>query len=219
MFKDMRSALSIPTTTDILEHIESLPTPSQQASAHKALREIETRYMREQAAQPGLVELMAYLEGQGPLSSSDIELLPKGICTRNFDMPVQHLLEKFLPERKFDPIITRDFKPPKPHPAGILHIARTWGIISDAEFEKFVSEGSTGERELPIFMVGDSMDDMLAGRRAGAATVLLRNEENGHVVGSGVVDLVIETLDELVRVLDGGFVGSVGGVDGVAGRV
>ena len=43
-------------------------------------------------------------------------------------MPVQHLLSNFLPKHTFDPILTRDFHPPKPDPAGIKHIAASWGI-------------------------------------------------------------------------------------------
>lgn len=39
-----------------------------------------------------------------------------------------HLLQKFLPGKTFAPIVTRDFRPPKPDPAGILHIARDWGL-------------------------------------------------------------------------------------------
>lgn len=58
----------------------------------------------------------------------DEQALPKGICTRNFDAPVNHLLGKFLPEKLFEPIVTREFRPPKPDPAGILHIAGSWGL-------------------------------------------------------------------------------------------
>lgn len=77
--------------------------------------------MTEQEPQPGLVEVISYIERQDPS-------LSMGICTRNFDGPVDHLLRTFLPGKKFDPIITRDFRPPKPSPEGILHIARTWGL-------------------------------------------------------------------------------------------
>lgn len=42
--------------------------------------------------------------------------------------PVMHLLQKFLPGKTFAPIVTRDFRPPKPDPAGILHIAKAWGL-------------------------------------------------------------------------------------------
>lgn len=50
------------------------------------------------------------------------------LCTRNFDGPVNHLLSTFLPGKVFNPIITRDFHPPKPDPAGLLHIAKEWGL-------------------------------------------------------------------------------------------
>lgn len=211
MFRDMRASLSIPPKTDILTHIASLPPPAK-SSAQSTVRAIETRYMRAQTPQPGLTSLMAYLESRG---------VRKGICTRNFDGPVKHLVDEFLggngaPEppggevsevdgtegvgacdgARFWPIVTRDFEPPKPHPAGILHIAKAWGLTVDGE-------GDAGG----LVMVGDSMDDMLAGRRAGAATVLLLHGDNAHVADDGVVDLVIERLDELVGVLEGGFVG------------
>ena len=56
-------------------------------------------------------------------------------------------------------------------------------------------------------MVGDSIDDMTAGRHAGAATVLLVNSENAHLAEHPHTDLVIGSLDELVGVLESGFVG------------
>ena len=78
--------------------------------------------MVSQEAQPGLVALMDYLESKS---------IPKGICTRNFETPVNHLLGKFLKGKKFEPIVTRDFRPPKPSPAGILMIAKSWGFVRD----------------------------------------------------------------------------------------
>jgi phosphoglycolate phosphatase-like HAD superfamily hydrolase len=44
-----------------------------------------------------------------------------------------HLLQKFLPGKTFAPIVTRDFRPPKPDPAGILHIARDWELDDGGE--------------------------------------------------------------------------------------
>lgn len=228
MFHDMRATLSIPPTTDILTHITTLP-PSAQPHALASIRAIETHYMRLQTPQPGLADLMTYLESRG---------VRKGICTRNFEGPVTHLLDKFLGGNgtptpgteeltadvkveevkgvsghdgaRFYPIVTRDFTPPKPSPAGILHIARAWGLLAPSG----EPDGSG------LIMVGDSMDDMLAGRAAGAATVLLLHGDNGHVAGSGAVDLVVGGLGELVGVLEGGFEGVVGaGAGGGAGGV
>ena len=108
MFAEMRDALSITKGTDILDHIYSLP-PAEQEVAHEKVRAIERRAMKEQKPQPGLVELMEYLDKRG---------IKKGICTRNFDAPVDHLLSTFLPDSLFRPIVTREFRPPKPDPAG-----------------------------------------------------------------------------------------------------
>jgi phosphoglycolate phosphatase-like HAD superfamily hydrolase len=77
----------------------------------------------------------------------------------------------------FSPIITREFRPPKPDPAGILHIAKDWGL-----------EGRGGR----LIMVGDSIDDITAGRKAGAATVLLANDGNRNLEGHENTDCVVE---------------------------
>lgn len=90
--------------------------------------------------------------------------------------PVNHLLTRFLAGHRFHPIVTRDFRPPKPDPAGILHIAESWGL----------GGGGSG-----LVMVGDSLDDMTAGHRAGAATVLLVNEVNAHLAGHEHTDLCV----------------------------
>jgi len=47
--------------------------------------------------------------------------------------PVTHLLQTFLPGTTFAPIVTREFRPPKPDPAGILHVAREWGLEDRGE--------------------------------------------------------------------------------------
>ena len=216
MFGQMRAVLGIPKSVDILEHIYALPTTEAQAAAMESIRGIEREAMAKQTAQPGLVELMEYLDSRG---------LPKGICTRNFEQPVSHLLTTFLSGSLFHPIVTRDFRPPKPDPAGILHIARSWGLtrrggLSEAPAQK---DGSTevgaegvgvsalmedGEEEVDasgLIMVGDSIDDITAGRRAGAATVLLVNDANRHLADHEHTDLVISRLDELIDVLENGF--------------
>ncbi|KAK7550897.1 haloacid dehalogenase-like hydrolase [Phyllosticta paracitricarpa] len=196
MFAEMRAALSIPPQIDILDHIYALP-PSQQPTAFSLIQAIERRAMAVQTPQPGLVPLMDYLESR---------MLHKGICTRNFDAPVLHLLEKFLPGHSFDPIVTRDFRPPKPSPAGILQIAKKWGCLEAPVAGVADIVGSAPS----LVMVGDSLDDMVAGRRAGAATVLLLNESNVHLARREETDLVIRRLDDLIVVLENGFVGQHG---------
>lgn len=177
----MRTVLGITQPTDILDHIESLPHPEKTA-ALEAIRAIERKAMASQTPQPGLTSLMAYLDARG---------IRKAICTRNFDVPVQNLLDNHLAGSVFHPVVTRDFKPPKPDPAGILHIAQQWDL-----------EDASG-----LIMVGDSIDDLTAGRKAGAATVLLVNDVNQKLVEHEHTDLVISSLDELAKVLDDGFQG------------
>ncbi|EOA90174.1 uncharacterized protein SETTUDRAFT_167115 [Exserohilum turcica Et28A] len=182
MFAEMRVALGIEKPTDILDHVYSLPE-AEQEEAQEKIRNIERTAMKSQQPQAGLVELMDYVDSRG---------VKKGICTRNFDAPVTHLLTTFLPKSVFSPIVTREFRPPKPDPAGILHIAKDWGLQNGGE---------------SLIMVGDSIDDMTAGHRAGAATVLLLNDVNSHLAEHEHTDFVVTQLDELIDVLENGFEG------------
>ena len=70
-----RAALSISPKTDILDHIHSLPEP-QQSAAQASIRAIESEAMLLQEPQPGLNELMEYLENRG---------VRMALCTRNFE--------------------------------------------------------------------------------------------------------------------------------------
>lgn len=80
-----------------------------------------------------------------------------------------------------------------------------------AEVKSEVVDGGEGQSEEAdasgLIMVGDSIDDMTAGRRAGAATVLLVNPANKHLAGHEHTDLVIGRLDELIGHLEDGFTG------------
>ena len=70
-----RDALNISKSTDILDHIHSLPEPAQ-SEAQTAIRAVETEAMIQQEAQPGLMELIEYLEKRK---------VRMGLCTRNFE--------------------------------------------------------------------------------------------------------------------------------------
>lgn len=191
MFSEMRSALGIDKSIDILHHIRDLPTPEARLAAADKIKAIEREAMSSQQPQPGLVQLMDYLQARG---------VRRALCTRNFETPVLHLIQTHIPahEKDFLPIITRETPDllPKPDPAGILHIAQAWKVGARAEH---------------LIMVGDSIDDMTAGHMAGAATVLLLNEKNGWLKDHEHTDLSINRLDGLVDILENGFVGHRGG--------
>ncbi|KAJ5281111.1 hydrolase [Penicillium angulare] len=185
MFTEMRDALGIDRSTDILDHIRDLPTKEDRAAAVEKVQAVERRAMADQEPQPGLVKLMDYLQSRG---------LKRALCTRNYETPVNNLLKNWLPDHTFLPVVTRDTPnvTPKPDPAGILHIAQDWGLTNRAE---------------NLIMVGDSIDDMTSGHRAGAATVLLLNERNTNLETHPHTDLCIHQLDELVDILEKGFLG------------
>lgn len=264
MFTEMRAALGIPRSVDILDHVQSLSNiPDGPASAghdqpvyHQAnpeaiphnepleapmsslstprsraihvIQSIERRAMTTQRPQPGLAPLMAYLTSHS---------IPKALCTRNFPAPVHHLLENYLPDEDFDPIITRETVGirPKPSPDGIWKIVEHWKLAElrnrrkpglstsvnmpgDRSRETQNTDNKGGDMDDPlevardflgggVIMVGDSLDDMAAGYRAGAATVLLVNEHNERARDHEYTDLTIERLDDLIGILDNGFVG------------
>ncbi|KAJ9604159.1 hypothetical protein H2200_011682 [Cladophialophora chaetospira] len=259
MFKEMRAALDISPSIDILDHVRSLPnepdtvdsdnsataqtdassenhstttssqppatdlvspslsinTPpsSPQARAVAKIQAIERRAMTTQRPQPGLQSLMSYLTRRN---------IPKALCTRNFPAPVDHLLEHFLHGEEFgtfEPIITRDTEgiSPKPSPEGLWRIAQHWGLDKDTdgigEYVKVHGGGDFDPLELArrflgsgLIMVGDSIDDMAAGYRAGAATVLLVNEENVELTKHRYTGRSVRRLDELIDILEEGFV-------------
>jgi len=97
MFKLMRDALGIDKSVDILDHCHSLPS-AEEAAALEKIRAIEREAMTSQEPQPGIIPLMEYLDSFN---------IPKAICTRNFDTPVNHLLTKFLPSFQFSPSALR----------------------------------------------------------------------------------------------------------------
>lgn len=268
MFRQMRQTLQIQKPTDILSHIHSLParpppppTPAtplnHRGTAAEAIQAIEREAMTTQTPQPGLLELMTYLERRG---------VRKALCTRNFRAPVKHLCETFMPGIRFDPVITREAAdvPPKPSPMGIWKIAESWGLGAGGQVgarlpakgdgpldgtPSAISPAAAGDAEgkedpteheerllLPsssttqnphadhvdpldwarsdlgagLIMVGDSLDDMAAGFRAGAATILLASEETEPELlqGHDYVDLVVRRLDAIIPVLEAGFEGT-----------
>lgn len=94
--------------------------------------------------------------------------------------------------------MTREFRPPKPSPAGIFHIAKAWGVEASA-----ASDPSSAQ-QLPLIMVGDSIDDIIAGYDAGALTVLVKSAGKEELERDERTHVVVERLDELVGLLEKG---------------
>lgn len=73
---EWRSALGIDKSIDILHHIRDLPTPEARLAAADKIKAIEREAMISQQPQPGLVQLMDYLQARG---------VRRALCTRNFE--------------------------------------------------------------------------------------------------------------------------------------
>ncbi|KAL3236712.1 putative haloacid dehalogenase-like hydrolase [Nakaseomyces bracarensis] len=181
MFPAMREAIGLrDTSKDILEFIDEMEDPQSQIDAENGLKMVEKKAMDDMVPQPGLTEIMGYL------TKSKIS---KNICTRNVGGPVEYLINKFIPEdySKFDHIVTRDFRPAKPFPDPLLHIAQQ--VETEPE---------------SVIMVGDSFDDMKSGRSAGCLTVLLKGTANDKVVANhkDLIDFIINDLRELIEIIE-----------------
>lgn len=182
MFPAMRQAVGLQDpAVDILTFIDALPTPEERLEAHRRIQQVEAQAMAEMQPQPGLVTLMRFLTTNG---------ISKSICTRNLREPVDYLIDRFLPAEysNFDYILTREFKPTKPSGEPLLHISRDLCIEPSH-----------------ILMLGDSRDDMLAGRAAGCQTVLVHHSANASLLASDedaqMIDFVVRDLSEVVTLL------------------
>lgn len=224
----MRDALGIDNSIDILEFVSRLPTspdssiltsddsykpvptiysspPKTQEEAQARLREVEQRAMREMEVAPGLPNLLRFLDN----TSNKVNAKPikKAILTRNNEGPVIHFLTNVLckeykpnnaqneptAEDKinvFNPIVTRSFNPPKPSPLPILHITKGGWQNTPPE---------------QCLMIGDSIDDMQAGKSAGCTTVLVRTPVNQHVAEmKDITDVSVNQIDDIIELLNNG---------------
>ena len=153
----------------ILERMAGLDGAAR-ARAEAILERYETQAAL--AAEPvdGAVEFLRWLAGRG---------IRRGIVTRNSPKSVAIVREKL--GLAVDAVVTRDDAAPKPSPEPVLVACRRLGIAP--------AEG---------LFVGDYEFDMLAGRRAGITTVLLKNPVQPQ---SDNADHVIESFRDLQALL------------------
>lgn len=147
-FEAIRDALELPASSPILESLRQLPPEIAQIK-HKQLREIELDIARQATVQPGAPELLELLLTQGKQIA---------ILTRNGKDIAHETLNACGLMDFFEPtlILSRDCHAPKPEPDGILALLNTWQAIPTQ-----------------AVMVGDYKFDLMAGQRAGTATVYI----------------------------------------------
>lgn len=141
------------------------------ARAEAVLERHETAAAMEATAMDGALPFLAWMEARG---------LRRGLVTRNSAKSVQIVLERL--GLRFDAVVTREDAPPKPAPDPVLLACRRIGL-----------------RPAEVLFVGDFEFDMLAGRRAGTGTVLLRG---GTQRSSEHADLTVDSLADLRRAIE-----------------
>lgn len=176
-FPAIKKAMGCPLDQLILEFVESRP-PGQQPKLMEILEEREDSAARASLPNGGAEECLSALKKKQ---------IPVGILTRNSLKSVGKALEQFkeVTIDDFDAIISREMSLPKPHPEGVIKAA--------ADMEVFPEE---------LLMVGDFSFDVIAGKRAGASTVLLTNGGESIIAPDDPQpDYTISGLEELPALL------------------
>jgi HAD superfamily hydrolase (TIGR01509 family) len=149
----------------ILERMAELP-PGERVRADAILERHETAAAAEAEPMDGIVPFLEWMDSRS---------LKRGLVTRNSRKSVDLVLVRL--RLHFDAIVTREDAPPKPAPEPVWLGCRRMGL-SPSE----------------VLFVGDFEFDMLAGRRAGVRTILLRGPA---LSASPYADLIIDSLAEL----------------------
>ncbi len=174
-FQEMRARALIPPGSDILHHVSTL-VGQHRDHALAAIAQVEAEGRARTRLNDGCVQLLQALH---------CLKVPMAILTRNNQDALEWTLQKFALAQFFPPNlrISRDFPGrPKPHPDGLLHIAKTCGIHDMKR----------------VLMVGDWSDDIDAGLAAGCDTCLLKYDKNSHVTNAHIV---VDSLRHLAAIL------------------
>jgi hydrogenase expression/formation protein HypE len=153
-FEYIRTEVGCPPHKAILEFIAELPSAAARREASARLVELELEAAGRAQPNPAASQVVSWLRERGQ---------PAGILTRNGRAAVERALQNFpgLSPLDFAVIVSRDDDvPPKPSADGVLLAARRMGVPPHE-----------------LLVVGDFVFDILAGRAAGAVTVLLQTAD------------------------------------------
>ncbi|HEX3904282.1 MAG TPA: HAD family hydrolase [Polyangia bacterium] len=170
-FDAIRAEIGLSPGLPILEQLADA-TPAERARAEEIMRRHELTAVAGATPTDGCADLLGHLAA--------LEI-PIGILTRN----VREVVETFagMFGFHFQAVYTREDGPHKPAPDGVLALCAQLGTRPDE-----------------TLTVGDYKFDVIAGRRAGCRTVLLRAEPlppEEHA-DWGAPDLVVASLRELL---------------------
>ena len=176
-FHAIKHEMNCPLDLPILEFIQTQP-PEDRTDLLNLLEKKEDAAARRSIPNKGAEPCLRALKQKG---------LPMGIITRNSLQSVQTGMENShgLEVEDFHAVVTRADSRPKPHPEGVHQAAGQMGIIV---------------REL--LMIGDFRFDIIAGKAAGAQTVLLINGGKSVMASEDPEpDFVVKDLEEILTLL------------------
>jgi len=176
-FPAIKKSLGCPLDEPILEYLESQPT-ARRVELTKILEEFEENAAETSRPNHGAEKCLSSLKRRG---------LSLGILTRNSLSSVERALEKFggTSIEDFAVVIARDGSLPKPHPEGVFKAAGQMGVLPEE-----------------LLVVGDFRFDVMAGKAAGAKTVLLTNDGRSLMSqGDPEPHYTCSFLEELLEIL------------------
>jgi hydrogenase expression/formation protein HypE len=174
-FPAIRREMNCPTDIPILEWLETVPA-ERKPPLIKILESAEEKAAEESLPNVGAEECLLTLRDKGVLL---------GIITRNSLPSVRLALERFETVRllDFSTVITRDDSLPKPHPDGVHKACDRMGLAASE-----------------LMVVGDFRFDVIAGKAAGACTVLLTNGRRSvTAAGDPEPDFTVARLEEILQ--------------------
>ena len=176
-FPAIKRELDCPPDLPILEYLETVPAELK-PSLMKILESKEEKAAEESLPNVGAEECLLALRDKGVLV---------GIITRNSLPSVRLALARFETVRlhDFSAVITRDDSLPKPHPDGIHKACERMGLAAS-----------------DLMVVGDFRFDVMAGKAAGACTVLLTNGRPSVMApGDPEPDFTVTCLEEILQLV------------------
>jgi hydrogenase expression/formation protein HypE len=176
-FPAIKREMGCPADQAILEYLETLPS-AERAVPLKILEEKEMAAAETSSPNNGAEKCISVLKKRG---------LILGILTRNSLSSVKRALRQFsdVTVKDFAAIITRDLSLPKPNPDGVYKAARQMGLLPSQ-----------------LLMVGDFRFDVIAGKAAGARTVLVADERRSVMKpGDPEPDYTVSDLQGLIDLL------------------
>ena len=176
-FPAIKRELDCPPDLPILEYLETVPAELK-PSLMKILESKEEKAAEESLPNVGAEECLLALRDKGVLI---------GIITRNSLPSVRLALAWFetVKLHVFSAVITRDDSLPKPHPDGVHKACERMGLAASE-----------------LMMVGDFRFDVMAGKAAGACTVLLTNGRPSVMApGDPEPDFTVTCLEEILQLV------------------